>query len=315
MPRSKPPVLIGRLPNGFPFYLTEADGNCLFRALAVHVYSSQDEHLRVRYEITLEVTTNWEKYAEFCAHDDNAAAYSVRMREQKDYGDYIEIIAAERIYNSPCYVWDQATPDSPFEPSHGCNLAGRDPDDPPHVSSDGPFPDDAMLLAHSQAEQHYSFVLLPDHAAALEGLASGMLSPGSPSQPLLPNPKNLRRKRARQRAFLRSKKANNNISGVEEVESVDTERTQILTLHGRAYYRLFDRIPTWRVVQRKFLGLGRALSENARSTIGSAKGAGRGIFMTSGRAVCMTSHIMKTPSFRLMMMILRDAADDRRRHL
>ena len=243
MPRSKPPVVIGRLPNGFPFYLTEGDGNCLFRSLAFHVYGSENDHVRVRNEITEEVITNWARYADFCTRDEDAAAYSVRMREQKDYGDYIEIIAAEHIYKRPCFVWDQATPDAPFEPSHRFYLADHDPDDPPPVSSNGPFPDDAMLLAHTEAGQHYSFVLLPDHAAALECLESESrteatihafpmlpIAPNSSSSAMPVNPKNLRRKGARQRAFLRSTDAKTSPSDVEDMESIhetlDTERKQ-----------------------------------------------------------------------------------------
>jgi len=83
-------------------------------------------------------------------------SYAQRLLGRNDYGDHVEITAAEVLYNRPFYVWDQATFQSPFVASHGLFL---------HEGEALPL--NAVLLAHTEQGQHYSIVLSPEQEASL----------------------------------------------------------------------------------------------------------------------------------------------------
>jgi len=105
-----PRTVIGTLPNGFRIYHVDGDGNCLFRAIAFFIYGSVDQHERARAEIVEQVMTHWGAYTASMPNELNdPLSYAQRLLGINDYGDHVEITAAEVLYNRPFYVWDQAT--------------------------------------------------------------------------------------------------------------------------------------------------------------------------------------------------------------
>ena len=217
-----PLEIIGMLSDAFCAFSIchiAGDGNCLFRAIAFFIYGTVDAHDRTRLEIVDEVLQNWVQYAEAVRHiDAGPVEYRQRLLGRQDYGDYVEIIAAEKLYNRPIFVWDQANANLSYTPSHGFFENDRNPD---ALAAEG-FPIGAVLLAHNEAGQHYSIVLHPDHKAALTVQPVWNIPGLHPPPPLDPpyvrapesllstpvqRPKNARRIACRKRAHQRQQQA------------------------------------------------------------------------------------------------------------
>lgn len=81
-----------------------ADGSCLFRSIAYHVYSNPDLHLQVRQDIVNHVVSHWDDF-KVQTHDQNGNNYFDKdtyyksMIKKETFGSACEINAASSIFS------------------------------------------------------------------------------------------------------------------------------------------------------------------------------------------------------------------------
>lgn len=90
--------------HGYTVREIPGDGNCLFRAVALQVYGSEDEYDRVRQEVATHMEKNAERYnfgdiADF-------PQYIQRMRTDSEWGGHHEIQAIRERYDRPVHVYN-----------------------------------------------------------------------------------------------------------------------------------------------------------------------------------------------------------------
>ena len=83
----------------------KGDGSCLFRAIAHHVYGTEQMHSEVRYEIVEFVSDHWDSYAvmtyDASSNGDNYSGkelYKADMTRTECYGRLCESVAAGNLY-------------------------------------------------------------------------------------------------------------------------------------------------------------------------------------------------------------------------
>ncbi len=87
-------ALLERDPDSLRCNLTatvQADGNCLFRAIALHLFGDQEQHAVIRAAIVAEVRAHLALYAPF---ERDPAAWCDRMQMHGEWGDNLAIQAA-----------------------------------------------------------------------------------------------------------------------------------------------------------------------------------------------------------------------------
>jgi OTU-like cysteine protease/UBA/TS-N domain len=84
-----------------------ADGNCLFRALAVHVYGEEDAHGIVRAGVMDFLATHRAWFSMFVAED--FARYVRRKRRSGCHGNHLELQAAAELYSRPIHVFSYSS--------------------------------------------------------------------------------------------------------------------------------------------------------------------------------------------------------------
>lgn len=83
--------------NKFVIKKMRGDGACLFRAVADQVYEDQERHKEVRKNCIDFMANNDEFFSKFVAED--FSDYIQRKRNDRTYGDHVEIQALSEIYN------------------------------------------------------------------------------------------------------------------------------------------------------------------------------------------------------------------------
>eukprot|EP01060_Flectonema_neradi_P005267 TRINITY_DN1349_c1_g3_i2.p1 TRINITY_DN1349_c1_g3~~TRINITY_DN1349_c1_g3_i2.p1 ORF type:complete len:442 (+),score=47.88 TRINITY_DN1349_c1_g3_i2:149-1474(+) len=81
---------------GFIEHPVKADGNCLFRSLAWHLYGDDSRHKEVRSQVVNHLSTNSEKYSPFV--DEDYRSYLKEMSRQDTWGDHVTLQAAADSY-------------------------------------------------------------------------------------------------------------------------------------------------------------------------------------------------------------------------
>jgi len=88
---------------GFIIKEMKSDGACMFRAVADQVYGDQEMHKIVRENCMDYMVKNEEFFSKFVTEDFNE--YIQRKRNDRTYGDHVEIQALSEIYNRPIEVY------------------------------------------------------------------------------------------------------------------------------------------------------------------------------------------------------------------
>ena len=78
------------------------DGNCFFRALAVILYGTQDEHARVRREVVGHIEKNSNRFSAFTSQ---VKQHVDDMRKSGVWATLVEILAAVGMYGVPLYLY------------------------------------------------------------------------------------------------------------------------------------------------------------------------------------------------------------------
>jgi OTU-like cysteine protease len=83
-----------------------ADGNCFFRAVSLQVYGDEEMHDVVRGQILDHISSNAEHYSQYINEDkESFEEYVRRKRQNKVFGDNLEIQAAGELYNRPVQIF------------------------------------------------------------------------------------------------------------------------------------------------------------------------------------------------------------------
>jgi hypothetical protein len=82
-----------------------SDGNCLFRAVADQIYGDADMHDVVRERCMNYMESERDHYSQFVTED--FAQYLARKRQDRCFGNNLEIQAISELYNRPIeiYIW------------------------------------------------------------------------------------------------------------------------------------------------------------------------------------------------------------------
>lgn len=91
------------LKRGFRILPIRPDGNCLFRALAVHVHGTEEAHAIVREDVIDFLDEEREWFSQFVAED--FGRYLQRKRRNGCYGNHLELQAAAELYCRPLEVY------------------------------------------------------------------------------------------------------------------------------------------------------------------------------------------------------------------
>jgi hypothetical protein len=135
----------------------EGDGNCLFRSIALQVYGSEHQHPRTRSEIM----DHLERYADsfepaFRDMGTTAAEYIARSRGDAQWGGFLEMVAAEEVYNHPVFYleadkFERGIP--PFLAEQPVSL------DYPDVMANPRGPVQRIRLLYSQSRGHHDAII------------------------------------------------------------------------------------------------------------------------------------------------------------
>lgn len=138
---------------------TAADGNCLFRAVALQVYGDAEMHDTVRQLCLKHMAAERDHYSQFVAEDFDA--YLARKRHLGVHGNNAELQAIGELYNRPIQIFrdDAAEPVNLF---HDDYAAANPP----------------LRLAYHGA-CHYSALIDPRAPAVGVGLGMPGLEPGA----------------------------------------------------------------------------------------------------------------------------------------
>ncbi|KAF4032050.1 OTU-like cysteine protease domain-containing protein [Phytophthora infestans] len=83
---------------GCKLHEVEADGNCLFRALADQLYGDQHQHEDVREKIVSYLEQHRDDFEPFMEDEEKFEKYCARMREDGTWGGNQELYAAARLF-------------------------------------------------------------------------------------------------------------------------------------------------------------------------------------------------------------------------
>ena len=72
------------------------DGNCLFRAVALHVYGTEDAHMRVRLDTCKHIRMHRDHFGSFVGDVD---AYTSFMEKDRVWGGNVEICALQEMFD------------------------------------------------------------------------------------------------------------------------------------------------------------------------------------------------------------------------
>ena len=81
---------------GFEVVNMAADGNCLFRSFAFHVYGSQEEHAKVRAKCYDYLESERERFCNFIGED--FKSYVAKMRRINEWGGHVEIVVMRELF-------------------------------------------------------------------------------------------------------------------------------------------------------------------------------------------------------------------------
>ncbi|KAI5700120.1 hypothetical protein M8J75_014551 [Diaphorina citri] len=90
------------------------DGNCLFRAVSLHLYKTQEEHMKLRLEAVAYIRRHWTELKDHIMLEDpedsdgeqtpkvrvmNQRSYCYKMKQNKTFGTSVEILAMSETHN------------------------------------------------------------------------------------------------------------------------------------------------------------------------------------------------------------------------
>ncbi|GMI24350.1 hypothetical protein TrRE_jg3420, partial [Triparma retinervis] len=135
------------------------DGNCLFHACSLQIYSSSDYHDVLRENVIKHIEANRDTYEVFLENGESWEDYLARKRRLGVFGNHVEIQAICELHSRPFVIY---TPQPPYTP---VNVG--------HDEYDG-FP---IRLSYEHGN-HYNAVLKPDEPSFGAGLGLAGLDVG-----------------------------------------------------------------------------------------------------------------------------------------
>mmetsp|Transcript_31103 Transcript_31103/g.50321 ORF Transcript_31103/g.50321 Transcript_31103/m.50321 type:complete len:450 (-) Transcript_31103:292-1641(-) len=133
------------------------DGNCLFRAIADQIYGDPSMHEAVRKLCCDYMERNRDHFSQFVTED--FREYVRRKRQDRCFGNHIEMQAMAEMYNRPIHVYAYNT--QPINIFHGAYSTNEPP-----------------LRLSYHANNHYNSVIDPNAATVGVGLGLPSYKPG-----------------------------------------------------------------------------------------------------------------------------------------
>eukprot|EP01029_Cantina_marsupialis_P010168 TRINITY_DN2320_c0_g1_i1.p1 TRINITY_DN2320_c0_g1~~TRINITY_DN2320_c0_g1_i1.p1 ORF type:complete len:566 (-),score=122.94 TRINITY_DN2320_c0_g1_i1:199-1896(-) len=125
--------------NDYVLYKVDGDGNCLFRAVSMHVHGSEDQHAELRQQVCDHMQEHAERFRHLAPADQSFEEYITRMCQLGSWGDDPEIRALEEILDRPIVILSSEKEDLTPVKFHfaGDTPADWDSHPPIHVSYHG----------------------------------------------------------------------------------------------------------------------------------------------------------------------------------
>jgi OTU domain-containing protein 5 len=143
---------------GYYVKKTQEDGNCLFRAIADQIYGDEDMHIAVRKLCMDYMEKERDHFSQFVTED--FTSYVARKREDKCFGNNIEMQAISEVYCRPIEVY------------HGRSLV---PLNIFHGSYNTDYPPIRLSYHHGN---HYNSIVDPNNPSVGVGLGLPAYKPG-----------------------------------------------------------------------------------------------------------------------------------------
>jgi len=90
---------------GFEIVECERDGNCLFHAIGHQIYGDANKHEEIRKECYEYMEKNKEFFAQYISDDFDT--YIKKQKQDKQWGDHVEIVCLRELYNKEVQIYDQ----------------------------------------------------------------------------------------------------------------------------------------------------------------------------------------------------------------
>ena len=90
------------LPQNRKQHEIKGDGNCLFRCFSYYIFENQDEHLRIRHQLTQLIKENPTEFNEQLTQ--SVEDHVNHMKQDKSWGTNAEIKAAAYLFKIPVFV-------------------------------------------------------------------------------------------------------------------------------------------------------------------------------------------------------------------
>ncbi|CAJ0572568.1 unnamed protein product, partial [Mesorhabditis spiculigera] len=146
------------------------DGNCLFRAVAYHIYADEEMHGEVRRMCLNYMEQNRDHFSQFVTED--FAGYLVRKRRLNTHGNHLEIQSISEIYARPVEIYEYSIdPLNVFSPE-------------PRGSPSNHHPQAPIRLSYHE-NCHYNAVYDPQNSTFGVGLGLPGPEPGHADRHLL----------------------------------------------------------------------------------------------------------------------------------
>ncbi|CAJ0937254.1 unnamed protein product, partial [Mesorhabditis belari] len=118
---------------GFLIREIVGDGNCLFRAVAYHVYADEEMHAEVRRLCLNYMEQNRDHFSQFITED--FSGYLARKRKLNIHGNHLEIQACSEMFARPVEIYEYSIdPLNVFHPIRGSPSSQQHPQSPIRLS-------------------------------------------------------------------------------------------------------------------------------------------------------------------------------------
>lgn len=94
----------------FRVIATASNGDCLFRAMAYHIFEDQTKHALLRVLVIFNIRYRWKYFKEF-APDEDSEVYRRRMQDAGIHGGEFEIRSFTNYFNCKVHVYFKCTPE------------------------------------------------------------------------------------------------------------------------------------------------------------------------------------------------------------
>jgi len=110
--------------DSFKIIKCKGDGNCMFRATAVHIFKSQSKHYLIRRVVASYIKEHKDSFIDFI--DENFEEYIMRLQHNRAWAGDVELQAISEIYAKKIevYMKDEKTKQIYFSKSFHESISG-----------------------------------------------------------------------------------------------------------------------------------------------------------------------------------------------